>query len=261
MPDQPTDPTGGQPPAASVPQAPTATQAPPSQPAAPINPPQVDIDPNVENWEYWRSKFYGTQGAFKQAQSAWDEQRGASEQARKGLTAQLEAANAQLAQTQKQVAELSQQLEVLPQLQERATEANRLEALNTRLNVILRYPQIVGQTEEVEVTVGEGDEATTQMERRNPFMDLVLSSNLEGPELETMVHQIASKLNEPAEPALPPQPAASTMVGGGPPPTPAPSESVADLRQKAADARDAGDYNMAEALLDQIAELQDQQAS
>lgn len=246
---EPTVPTGAPP--APDPISSPAPVVPPSQPVS--IPPSSTVMPDETDW---RAKYDGTRGAFKQAKSQWDEQRGAIEQGSKGLQQQLEVTTSQLTQAQEQVVVLTAQIEAIPQLTERANQADRIEALNARLELIMRYPNIVSQTELVETVVGEGDEATTQVERSNPVLDLLLSSSLQGEEYALLVAQMNAKFTAP--PAATPLPTGSLLVGPGPP-TPVSGGGIEDLQRQVLEARENGDHDLVTELTNQMAEWRDQQ--
>ena len=210
----------------------------------------------------WESKFHGLRGSFKQAQAAWQEKEGMLTQQIKTLQGQLGTLNSQLGNAQSQVEQFQAQVEALPQLQERAEQADAFEVQLERLGTIMNYPEILAQTEEA--IVGEGEEATT--ERRNPIMDLLMSSTMEGDAFVQMVEQVATKLRagqqlepEPSgegepEPRNPPAP-----IGAPPPPAPTGGDTLESLRKQAMEAQMSGDYQTATKLWDQVLEAENKQ--
>jgi hypothetical protein len=230
-----------------------APVAPPSQP--PEIPPSSTALPDGTDW---KAKYDGTRGAWMQAQTAWNEQLGAREEAIKSLRTQLQTANTQLTEAQNQIQTFTQQVEGIPQLEERAKQAETLEVMNQRLELIMKYPSIVNQTEVVEEELEVNGEKKTQQKRVNPVMDLLLSSKLQGDQYDALVAQMAGKFS--AGEGAPAPPPGSPLVGT-PPPSPAPSDEAGDLRKQIWEAREAGNHSMVNELMDQLADLQDKQAA
>ena len=221
-------------------------------------------EPGVEyTSQQWESKYHGLRGSFIQAQRQWEERRGMLEQQIATLQQQVQSLQAQTQQLQQERDQLKQQVEALPTLEERASFADALEVQVERLELLVRYPEIWGQVEVVEVEDEETGEK--REERRNPFLDMILSSTLDGDEFEQMVNDLAAKLRAGQTPTQSSQPATETAgtpqaTTGGMPPTPAPPQDIESLRQQALDAQLAGDYDKAWKLWEELAKLKTQQA-
>jgi hypothetical protein len=144
------------------------------------------------------------------------------------------------------IANLTEQLIGLPAIQEQADKATTLEAQGLRLEAILRYPEIVGKTEMVNVSAEGEDE---KLERVNPFLDALLSSTLGGDAFTALAEQMAGQLGVGVIGGETPP---GQQQVGPPPPTPAPSGSIENLRAQALEAQRAGDYDKANGLWDAV---------
>jgi len=123
-----------------------------------------------------------------------------------------------------------------------------LRATNEKLGFVLKFPKLIAQGKVVEEEV-EGEKIK---KRVNPFLDLVLSSSLEGEAFEKMVAELAGAMG-----TTPPATVATTQ-GAIPPGNPQPTVAVTadDLARQRNEARDSGDYSLASELNLQLLELQ-----
>lgn len=251
MPPETTVPTEGNPPAPTPP-APAPTP-PPAQPV--VIPPSSTTLPDDTDW---KAKYDGMRGRLMQLNTQWNERLGAQDETIKDLGKRLETTSSQLATAQEQVVAFTQQVESIPQLQEQANKVETLETMNQRLDLIMRYPQIINQTKVEEVEVEVDGEKQTQQKRANPVLDLLLSSNLQGEQYAALVAQMAQTL--PAESGTPPAPDSPPVVGTSPP-APVQANEEADLQKQVWDAREDGNYTLMNELMNQLAALKDKQAS
>jgi len=183
------------------------------------------------------------------ARAQWEETKGGMEEQLRSMKSELEVLRQQSTQLTAQHTTYQEQLATLPTLQERAGLAEAMEVQLERMETIMRYPQIISRTEEVQV--GEGDSA--RVERQNPFMDMLLSSTVEGDDFLAMVNKIAGQLSTPA---AAPTPTPPVTAGGAPPPTPAPEgETIESLLKQAMDLQMEGDYPGANAIYDKVSKL------
>ena len=203
----------------------------------------------------WMNKQDGYRGAMLQQQEWYEGQLGAMRETSGALGKKadllqqerdnLKSANDQL---QVQLAELQATVESVPQLQEQAQRAQTLEASNRRMHLIMQYPQIIAQTQVVETEV-DGEKTTT---RQNPFLELLMNSNVDDDSFERLVAQTAASVAAGQAPIQGGQP-----VGpGAPPPPPAGDSQGAELIRRRQEAHENGDYDLARALNDQIAALE-----
>jgi hypothetical protein len=196
----------------------------------------------------YKAKFDGLRGAMMALQTRSAERIGSLEQQIRAASSELQSAQEKFSAAETNIANLTGQLTGLPAIQEQADKVTGLEAQATRLEMILRYPEIVGKTELVDVSEEGEDE---KFERLNPFLDALLSSTLTGDGFKSLAEQMASQLGtgEWAEGEGP----SGQQPGGVTPPTPVPSGSLEDLRTRALEAQRAGDYDEANALWDKVA--------
>lgn len=248
-------------------------------PTDPIAPTTADTDPGPAPTvpprpapgtvapDQWESKYHGLRGSFKQAQDIWLEKEGMLTEQVKALQAQIAGLTEQLSASQGQAQGLQTQVDGIAELQERASLADELEIQVERLSMIMDFPEILAQTSMI--TVGEGDDQTT--ERQNPFMDMLMTSTLDGDSFEVMVNQVAEKLRagqpaatpepeptesaptttEPTPGSNEPTPGGIVTVGSPPPPAPTGGRTIEVVRDEAMKAQLDGDYETASALWDE----------
>lgn len=236
------DPTAGTPPAVSPP---PATQAPVGQPIA-VPPSSTTMPAGTD----WKAKFDGLRGAMMALQTSSQERIGSLEQQVRTSGGEKTMLQEKLSAAELNITNLTEQLTGLPAIQEQASKTTALEAQTARLEAILRFPEIVGKTEMVDVSAEGEDE---KFERVNPFLDALLASTLEGDGFTSLAEQMAAQLGagewgEGDGEQTPP----GQQPGGTGPPTPVPSGSLDDLRTQALEAQKSGDYNKANSLWDQV---------
>jgi len=200
----------------------------------------------------WKAKFDGLRGAMLALQTQSRERIGSLEQQVRAANSEAQVAMEKLSAAEANIAKLTEQLEGLPAIQEQANKATTLEAQTKRLEMILRFPEIVGHTEMVDVSEEGEDE---RFERVNPFLDALLSSTLDGDAFQELAEQMAAQLGagEWTEGGDEQEPSPlGQQPGGVAPPTPVPSGSLDDLRKQALEAQRAGDYEKANSLWDAV---------
>lgn len=231
-------------------------KAPPAASPAPVTPvpagQPVTIPPSstmLPAGTDYEAKYNGLRGAFGQAQAAWQERNGALEQQVQLLQTEAGHLKEKLSTAEANATKLTEQVSELPALHEQADKVTGLEAQGQRLEMILRYPEIVGKTEMVD-TSEEGEDEV--FERVNPFLDALLSSTLTGDAFRALAEGMAGQLGTgewtEGEVKKPP----GQQPGGAPPPSPVPSGSLEDLRKQALEAQRAGDYDKANSLWDAV---------
>jgi len=196
----------------------------------------------------YKAKFDGLRGAMMALQTQSAERIGSLEQQVRASGSESTMLQEKLSAAELNITELAEQLSGLSAIQEEANKVTGLEAQASRLEVILRFPEIVGKTEQLDVSEEGEDE---KFERVNPFLDALLSSTLGGDAFKELAEQMASQLGtgEWAEGEKAPG-----QVGPPPLPTPIPSGSLEDLRKQAMEAQRAGDHSAASKLWDKFAE-------
>lgn len=251
-----TTPQGTPPTPAPRPASPAPVPPAPQPPESLTTPPpssqlgDVSLEELQRNWNH-------TRGEIMTRNQQWETWQGQMQQVEANLREQNTDLQRQIEQLQGTSQQLSTQLEgmqqqvaQLPDLQQQAARAERLQT-------ILRYPNIVAQTE---VQMSEGEDGQQIEQRINPYLDLLLDSNRSGSDFEQAVAALDAKLRGQAA-ATP----GSTTPGGmqirpPQPPTPAgPASQIADLERQRDEAHLAGNYDAMRNLEDRILELKLQQ--
>jgi len=198
----------------------------------------------------YKAKFDGLRGAMLALQTQSRERIGSLEQQVRAANSEAQVIIGKLSAAEANIGKLTEQLAGLPTIQEQANKATALEAQAQRLEMILRFPEIVGKTEMVDTSEEDENE---KFERVNPFLDALLSSTLSGDAFQGLAEQMAGQLGagewtEAGEEQTP----LGQQPGGAAPPTPVPSGSLDDLRKQALEAQRTGDYEKANTLWDAV---------
>ena len=192
----------------------------------------------------WKAKFDGLRGAMMALQTSSQERIGSLEQQVRASGGEKGMLQEKLSAAELNITKLAEQMDGFPAIQEQANKSTALEAQTARLEAILRFPEIVGKTEMIDVS---GDDEDEKFDRVNPFLDALLSSSLGGDAFTELAEQMAAQLGTGEwEGEETPQP------GGTKPPTPVPSGSLDDLQKQAREAQRSGDYGKANELWDQV---------
>jgi hypothetical protein len=206
------------------------SQIPPSSSVIAAASPGQDID--------WERKFNGIRGSWNADKAAFATREGEFKQRIDGLQQQLadsqQAHSSAVAENQALAAQVGQ----LDELREQAGQLSVVQAREQKLQMILRYPELTGATK----VVIEKDEAGNDVEvRENPYLTLAMTSTLQGPEFETMLSDLSRVVPTQETPAAPAAPA--PLLGSAPAPAPQdPAATIADLRRKRGEAKDAHNY-------------------
>jgi hypothetical protein len=185
-----------------------------------------------EDGKLWKDKFLGREGHVQQVRKQLEEAQKEHGDALKELQAELEkrqgtieTLNSKLVSAGEQLGELQGLKDRIPELEEDARKAAKLEA-------IMEYPELISlQVKDVVEVDGEEHELLV-----NPIIDLVQNTNLEGDELRMRIRRLSQVIQakQPAEPV-------STVVTDGA--APAPGEPVEESpeywEQKAREAHTA----------------------
>jgi len=202
---------------ATLPPAPQALVVPPTPSQIRKDNPNVDMD----------RQFNHFRGELKARATEWQTWQGQAEQVNRTLAQDL--ALAQQTATQAQ-----EQLQHAQGFEAQATQAQSLALQNDRLARLIRYPVILQQGVVQQVT---DDQGQVQNMTVNPYLDLLMSSNLQGDNFEAAVQRLASSL--PSQQNVP----AGTIPQQVQPPV-APQQPVA-LQQQVP----LGQFNQAAALV------------
>lgn len=192
---------------------------PPPASSPPSSPPG-GFDSTVYNaqGQMWKDLYHGTQGGIASLRSQHT-------QALAEIQAQLDAnatllqekdaaiAQQQAAQAEQatNIATLTEQAQTIPDLNQRAAYADKLE-------IFLQFPTLVAAQVSQDVPGEEGAEPTQVVV--NPYLQMIATTSLAGDELRTHLSQLTSAIPAPAAqtsaptsaPPMPPQP---TPVEGG----------------------------------------------
>jgi hypothetical protein len=174
------------------------------------------------------------------------------------LREEIAEAQAQLQAVTSQRDNYQTQLENLPQLQETAGQVPTLQNQLQRLETVLRYPTLLSQTTvETQTKTGEDGQETQVEVRSNPFLDLALSSQLEGDAFQAMLNQLEGRIPTAQQPTVP-QGTTPTQMNVPSQPQPVATTGLADLQQQYEDARNRGDGDESFRLLERMMELKQQ---
>lgn len=219
---------------AAPPASATPVVAPPPAPAPlPVTsppPPAPGLNPDThcaEDGKAWREKFFGAQGRLTQVEADLQKKIGR-------LEAQVAALQGGVNERDATIAALSQTADEMTSLREQLTTTQAEAAMARRLQALIRFPDLLTLTVTEEVTVGQGDDAATEMQTRNPVMAFLNSTTLEGDDLIAALQDLASAMGVRAAPQAPVTPA-TTVAGAVPTPAApaAPANELDAARQEA----------------------------
>ena len=201
----------------------------------------------------FRRQYDQLRGTLQSALSQWDQVYGSLT----GEIGRLQTSQVQLGVAQTKLTAYSTERETLntrlQELQAQAQAAATLKAQNDKLSAVMRFPAIINAA--TEKATDDGTKTVV-----NPFLDLVLSSTLEGDLYSNMLAQVAEQLKgqqlaqQPSTPAAqrPPDNPAEMITT---PPAPGGSDSVDSLMEQSFAAMDAGDLDKFQELQDRIIDM------
>lgn len=228
--------------AVEIPQAPTTLALP--QPSSIIK----REDPTVDFERQWNH----LRGEVKTRQGQWDSYQGEMETYVQELRSQIGTLGQQLSLATTESTGLKEQVDGLPALKERGNKADSLEKKVAKLEFIMRFPGLVNATVAETITAEDGKETEV---KRNPYLDLALSSTLKGKKFEVMVSDLAKAVGTTTTPPTtdaPPTTTGASPTGGPLPQTPTTYE---ELKRQREEARAGADYSLLRAINDQMLEL------
>ncbi len=179
----------------------------------------------VEDGKRWEAKFHGAQGRLQQVESALRQEIGALQAQISTLEDGVRERDAQIAQLSQAATEAATLREQIATLQAEAAKASRLQA-------VMRFPDLLSLTVTEEVTVVEGDAEHTEERTRNPVLTFLDNTTLEGDELIAALQDLAKATGRPSAPQAP---AGDATAGAVPSPAaPAtPASEIDAARQEA----------------------------
>lgn len=232
-------------PTTTVPKAPKAPEPLVAQPpAAVIKREKPDTDFERQS-DYLRGEIMARQGQ-------WDTYRGQVEAHDKQLRDQIDTLQGRITSLTGDKTTLQEQVNILPDLQSKAQQVEALAGEVGKLRFVMAYPALTNAVVEETVKKEDGTEAVV---RKNPYLDLLLSSTLGGEQFEAMVADLAQAVRSKVPQGTPPAPpttTGATPAGGPAPTTPTTHE---ELKRQREEAWAAGDTNLQSALNLQMLEL------
>lgn len=179
--------------------------------------PQPGLDPKIyaDDGKTWKEKFYGEQGRRGQVEAESAKALGGLQQQIKALQEAKKADGATIARLEATVAELEGQTGAIPELQEQVTSLSSKAEMADKLNVLMKYPKLLGYQVTEERTI-EGEEEPVE-EIVRPFLNLIQSTTLTGEALEKELVRLAKAL--PGD--IKPSPSPETAGAAPSPPEPA----------------------------------------
>lgn len=225
----------------------SAPVAPPAKLEMPPTSTQVERDTGAKTTKDWKRQYDSLRGELNARQSQWDTWLGQQQTLSSQNREVLAEAQGQLQTAQSERDDYKTQIESLPELQQQAGQVTPLTDQLSKIQTILRYPGILSQTTVETVTAEDGTESTT---RNNPFLDLALSSTLEGEAFQQMLVGLEAKL--PTQPAVPQgtETAPSPMNVPGQP-QPITTDAMAELDRQYDEARASGNSEEQYRILEQ----------
>lgn len=222
----------------------------PSPPAPLEKPPtstQIVREAGASDQKDWKRMFDSIRGEIDGRQAQWDTWKGQSDTVITQLREEIASLRGQMQTVGAEKDGYQAQLEALPQLQQTASLAEALQAENSKLKEVLRYPTLLAQTV-VETTQEDGQEP--QEVRSNAFLDLALSSSLQGDAYKRLLEQIESKLPQISTTAPPPARPLNMVVPGQP--APVQTTTIAELREALQEASNRGDRDEARRINEEL---------
>jgi len=175
-----------------VPPAPATLPPAPAVPAMPPTPSQLRRqDPNVD----MDRQFNHLRGELNARANDWQTWQGQVEQINLTLAQDLAAARQEASQAQAQ-------LQRAQGFEAQAQQSQTLAQQNDRFARLIRYPVILQQGTVQQVTDEQGQVQSVNV---NPYLDLLMSSNLQGDNFEAAVQRLASTLQPQQQQVVAPQ--------------------------------------------------------
>lgn len=232
----------------------TATLTLPPTPQTLDMPPAASEQPGKD----FERLYNQMRGTYKSAQAEWDQWKGQVQHVNEQLQAQIASLNAKVTELSGQYATAQTRIAELTPLMTEAVAAKAQAELLTRkvdqMSRFVRRPILVGQGAQVELKDKSGQ--VTGMEWKNPFLDLVLASDVGDQRLEQMLGELEARIATSQAPSNRPS---SLVQPPAPPSRPASAEATrASLLAQANQASLAGNYAEVNRLTDEIAKLKPQ---
>lgn len=227
----------------------------------PPTPQTLDIPPAAaeQPGKDFERMYNQMRGTYKSAQQQWDTWQGQAQHVNEQLQAQVGALNARITELTGQLAAAQTRIaELTPLTAEAATAKAQAELLARKVDQMSRFvrrPSLVNQGMEVELRDEAGQ--VTGTEWRNPFLDLVLASDVGDQRLDQMLADLEVRIAipQPQGNNRPPTSIQAPM----PPTKPVSAEAQrAALLDQANKASLAGNYAEANRLAEEAAKLRPQ---
>jgi len=218
--------------------APADNAALPAKPAIKIPPTSTELGEDAD----LARRYENARGQIKAYRNGMEEYTGALEQRLHTATASLNEAKATIGKLEKVVESLQGQLGEIPGLKEKGSLADNLQQQVDRLSLLMHYPQVVGAVQVKEV---EKEDGTKEQVRENPVLDVLMSSSLSGDAFKASVDKFVSTLGAPPKEPL------QTETGSVTPVAPATQDKKKELWDQYIEARNAGDTEAVNRLLDE----------
>lgn len=233
----------------------SAPVAPPAKMDMPPTSTQVVRTEGKQSQEDWKRKFDSIRGELDAKQSQWDTWLGNTQTVQAQLQDELREVQEQLRAVSDERDNYKTQLESLPQLQEQANQVAPLQEQLQRLETVLRYPTLLGQTTvETQTQTGDDGQEVEVEVRSNPFLDMALSSTLQGDAFRSMLNQLEGRIPTASQP----QPVPQGTMNVPSQPAPVATTGLADLDAQYEEARATGDHEAMYRIIERRMELKQQ---
>lgn len=234
----------------------SAPVAPPARIEMPPTSTQIVRDEGEQTQADWQRRFDSVRGELRTRQSQWDTWLGSTQTLEAQLRDELREVQEQYRAVSSERENYKAQVENLPQLQEQASQVPPLQQQLQRLETFLRYPKLLGQTTvETQTQTGEDGQETQVEVRSNPYLDMALSSTLQGDAFQSMLNQLEGRMQAPQPQTVVPQGTAMNVPSQ---PQPVVTTGLADLQQQYEEARNRGDGDESFRLIARMMELKQQ---
>lgn len=179
---------------------PAPAPTPSVQPAAPQSaPPSSPLNPDVyaPDGKKWSDKYWGIQGALKQAQQQSAEATGGFEQQVLNLTQAVQQRDATIKALAEERDMLREQVGNIPGLQEQIGQLSQQAQRADRYQLLMEFPELTGLRVEQEVQTEAGEPRKVVV---NPVLQLIETSQMSLDQLRTTLQQFVTTMPSPGEP-------------------------------------------------------------